>query len=136
MVRFIFVIILFFSFKVLGIDDFIKIEIHANNQLFSDERNSYFDSLDTYKGSIANKIKLRGSAPANEIVLYSAEGSFDYEKHADGIVYVETEVGAGTGFVLEDGSVVTNWHVVNGSSFPPKVVFRPQSNVAVELEYT
>ncbi len=129
MVRFIFVTILIFSFKALGVDDFIKIETNANNQLFSDERNSYFDSLDKYKKF--NKITLRGSASADQIVLYSADGSFDYEKHADGVVYVETEVGAGTGFVLEDGSVVTNWHVVNGSTFPPKVVFRPQSNVAV-----
>ncbi|MDC0057964.1 serine protease [Pelagibacteraceae bacterium] len=75
--------------------------------------------------NISTKLKLRGSSEID------TKNNFDYDTIANGVVYVETDIGAGTGFVLENGNIITNWHVVNGSTINPRVVFRPDSNIAV-----
>ena len=42
-------------------------------------------------------------------------GSWIYRQYSNTVVYIETEGGmSGSGFILKNGDIVTNWHVING----------------------
>ena len=49
-----------------------------------------------------------------------------FSKHANSVVYIESEVAVGTGIVVDKNTILTNWHVVEGGNnfF---VVFKPHT---------
>ena len=41
-------------------------------------------------------------------------GSWIYRQYSNAVVYIVTDGMTGSGFILKDGSIVTNWHVIRG----------------------
>ena len=130
MIKFLIVFLLLIPLKAFAIDGDdgkIEIKIHKNNKLFSQSRVSYTNTL--------SKFLLRGAVKEeSELTLFSAKGDFDYDQFAQGVVYVETDEGAGTGFVINEGLIITNWHVIRNAITVPRVVFRTESNLAVSTK--
>ncbi|SVA27757.1 uncharacterized protein METZ01_LOCUS80611 [marine metagenome] len=41
-------------------------------------------------------------------------GSWIYRQYSNAVVYIKADVMTGTGFILKDGNIVTNWHIIRG----------------------
>ena len=67
----------------------------------------------------------------NQLKFRSASQPSFFTKFASGVVYIHTDSGIGSGAVVKDGLVLTNWHVVDGYD-EVKVVFKPSIGIVAK----
>jgi S1-C subfamily serine protease len=53
------------------------------------------------------------SSNETEVALTRGVGSWIYRQYSNSVVYIKGEM-YGSGFILKNGDIVTNWHVING----------------------
>jgi len=61
----------------------------------------------------------------------SLENNF-FEKFSNTVVYIRTENGSGSGFIIDENTILTNWHVISGAK-DIKVVFKPKTGKPIPM---